>query len=137
MEFWKMNGAGNDFIVVDDRRNAIPENRWPEIVRVLCERHMSIGADGFMVVKPPTCGGDYKMLFFNSDGSIGEMCGNGARCICRYGYENGPQRFTAAGRDHRRSCDGLANGQTAIPYTAQRSLPYAAGRQVGGGRHHL
>ena len=66
MEFWKMNGAGNDFIVVDDRRNAIPENRWPEIVRVLCERHMSIGADGFMVVKPPTCGGDYKMLFFNS-----------------------------------------------------------------------
>ena len=48
MEFWKMNGAGNDFIVVDDRRNAIPENRWPEIVRVLCERHMSIGADGFM-----------------------------------------------------------------------------------------
>ena len=89
MEFWKMNGAGNDFIVVDDRRNAIPENRWPEIVRVLCERHMSIGADGFMVVKPPTCGGDYKMLFFNSDGSTGEMCGNGARCICRYGYENG------------------------------------------------
>lgn len=89
MEFWKMNGAGNDFIVVDDRRNAIPENRWPEIVRVLCERHMSIGADGFMVVKPPTCGGDYKMLFFNSDGSMGEMCGNGARCICRYGYARG------------------------------------------------
>ena len=89
MEFWKMNGAGNDFIVVDDRRNAIPENRWPEIVRVLCERHMSIGADGFMVVKPPTCGGDYKMLFFNSDGSTGEMCGNGARCICRYGFESG------------------------------------------------
>ena len=117
MEFWKMNGAGNDFIVVDDRRNAIPENRWPEIVRVLCERRMSIGADGFMVVKPPTCGGDYKMLFFNSDGSTGEMCGNGARCICRYGYENG--RRDAAGRDHRRSCDGLANGQTALPHTAQ------------------
>ena len=89
MEFWKMNGAGNDFIVVDDRRNAIPENRWPEIVRVLCERHMSIGADGFMVVKPPTCGGDYKMLFFNSDGSTGEMCGNGARCIGKYVYDRG------------------------------------------------
>ena len=50
---------------------------------------MSIGAEGFMVVKKPTYGGDYKMLFFNSDGSMGEMCGNGARCICRYGYENG------------------------------------------------
>ena len=42
-----------------------------------------------MVVDAPTQGGDYKMLFFNSDGSVGEMCGNGARCICRYGYENG------------------------------------------------
>ena len=50
---------------------------------------MSIGADGLMVVDAPTQGGDYKMLFFNSDGSVGEMCGNGARCICRYGYENG------------------------------------------------
>ena len=89
MQFWKMNGAGNDFIVVDDRRNAVPDEKWPEIIRTVCERHMSIGADGFMVVKNPTYGGDYKMLFFNSDGSMGEMCGNGARCICRYGYENG------------------------------------------------
>ena len=89
MEFWKMNGAGNDFIVVDDRQDAIPDEKWPEIIRTVCERHMSIGADGFMVVKKPTYGGDYKMLFFNSDGSMGEMCGNGARCICRYGYENG------------------------------------------------
>ena len=89
MEFWKMNGAGNDFIVVDDRRNAVPDHRWPELARTLCQRHLSIGADGLMVVKPPVCGGDYRMLFFNSDGSMGEMCGNGARCICRYGYENG------------------------------------------------
>ena len=89
MEFWKMNGAGNDVIVVDDRQDAIPDEKWPEIIRTVCERHMSIGADGFMVVKKPTYGGDYKMLFFNSDGSMGEMCGNGARCICRYGYENG------------------------------------------------
>ena len=50
------------------------------LARTLCERHLSIGADGLMVVKRPTCGGDYKMLFFNSDGSVGEMCGNGARC---------------------------------------------------------
>ncbi|MBR5390083.1 MAG: diaminopimelate epimerase [Clostridia bacterium] len=89
MRFWKMNGAGNDFIVVDDRENSIADEKWPEIVRTVCERHMSIGADGFMVVKKPNCGGDYRMLFFNSDGSVGEMCGNGARCICRYGYENG------------------------------------------------
>ncbi len=89
MKFWKMNGAGNDFIVVDDRNDAVSAEKWPQIVRTVCERHLSIGADGFMVVKEPTCGGDYKMLFFNSDGSMGEMCGNGARCVCRYGYENG------------------------------------------------
>ena len=89
MEFWKMNGAGNDFIVIDDRQDAVPADKWPDLARTLCERHLSIGADGLMVVKRPTCGGDYRMLFFNSDGSMGEMCGNGARCICRYGYENG------------------------------------------------
>ncbi len=89
MEFWKMNGAGNDFIVIDDRRDDVPADKWPELARTLCERHLSIGADGLMAVKRPTCGGDYRMLFFNSDGSMGEMCGNGARCICRYGYENG------------------------------------------------
>ena len=89
MEFWKMNGAGNDFIVMDDRQDRVSEDRWPDVARTLCERHLSIGADGLMVVKKPTCGGDYKMLFFNSDGSMGEMCGNGARCICRYGFENG------------------------------------------------
>ena len=89
MKFWKMNGAGNDFIVIDNREGTIGAEQWPRIARTLCERHLSIGADGLMVVKPPACGGDYRMLFFNSDGSMGEMCGNGARCICRYGYENG------------------------------------------------
>jgi len=89
LKFWKMNGAGNDFIVLNNLEEHIPAERFPEIARTLCERHMSIGADGLMVVEAPTQGGDYKMLFFNSDGTVGEMCGNGARCICRYGYENG------------------------------------------------
>ena len=65
-------------------------------------------------------GGDYRMLFFNSDGSVGEMCGNGARCICRYGFEN-----------------GLADRPAAVPYTAQRPLPHAVGQQAGGGRRYL
>lgn len=106
MRFWKMNGAGNDFLIVDDRQNAVLDERWPDIVRTLCQRHLSIGADGFMVVKKPTDGGDYKMLFFNSDGSMGEMCGNGARCICRYGLENG-----LAGRVQRvETTAGLVTG---------------------------
>ena len=89
MKFWKMNGAGNDFLVLNNLIEHLPHESLPEIARTLCERHLSIGADGMMVVEAPTQGGDYKMLFFNSDGSVGEMCGNGARCICRYGYENG------------------------------------------------
>ena len=89
MHFWKMNGAGNDFLVLNNLEEHLPTDLLPQIAQTLCERHMSIGADGLMVVEPPTQGGDFKMLFFNSDGSMGEMCGNGARCICRYGYENG------------------------------------------------
>lgn len=89
MKFWKMNGAGNDFLVLNNLEAHLPAQVFPAMARVLCERHLSIGADGLMVVDAPTQGGDYKMLFFNSDGSVGEMCGNGARCICRYGYENG------------------------------------------------
>lgn len=89
MEFWKMNGAGNDFLILNNLTEHLSPEALPHIAKTLCERHLSIGADGLMVVDAPTQGGDYKMLFFNSDGSLGEMCGNGARCICRYGYENG------------------------------------------------
>ena len=89
MRFWKMNGAGNDFIVLNNLEEGLPPEAFSELARTLCERHLSIGADGLMVVDAPTQGGDYKMLFYNADGSVGEMCGNGARCICRYGYETG------------------------------------------------
>jgi len=88
LKFWKMNGAGNDFIVINNIEEKIPAEKYGEIARLLCERHMSIGADGMMFVEPSEKA-DYKMAFYNSDGSMGEMCGNGARCICRYGYEVG------------------------------------------------
>ena len=89
MRFWKMNGAGNDFIILNNLEERLPLEALPQIARTLCERHMSVGADGLMAVEAADRGGDFKMLFFNSDGSLGEMCGNGARCICRYGFENG------------------------------------------------
>ncbi len=89
MRFTKMNGAGNDFIILNNLIEKLPQDVFPAIARTLCHRHLSIGADGLMVVDAPRQGGDYRMLFYNSDGSEGEMCGNGARCICRYGFENG------------------------------------------------
>ena len=89
MQFTKMNGAGNDFIILNNLTEHIPHAKFPAIARTLCHRRLSIGADGLMVVDVPRQGGDFRMLFYNSDGSEGEMCGNGARCICRYGYEKG------------------------------------------------
>ena len=89
MRFTKMHGAGNDFIIINNIEERIPEERLGALAKQLCAFHTSIGADGLMAVTPAKNGGDYGMLFFNSDGSLGEMCGNGARCICRWGYENG------------------------------------------------
>lgn len=89
MKFWKMNGAGNDFIIINNIKEHIPQEKQSAVVKTLCERHLSIGADGMMFVEKPQHGGDFKMIYYNSDGSLGEMCGNGARCICRYGFENG------------------------------------------------
>lgn len=89
MHFTKMHGAGNDFIIINNIDGAIPESVLPELAAGLCAQHVSVGADGMMVVAAPRQGGDFRMIFYNSDGSLGEMCGNGARCICRYGYENG------------------------------------------------
>ena len=89
MKFTKMHGAGNDFIIINNMDGAIPEPRLPALAAGLCAQHRSVGADGLMVVAAPRQGGDFRMIFYNSDGSLGEMCGNGARCIARYGYENG------------------------------------------------
>ena len=89
MQFWKMNGAGNDFIILNNIQEGLPAEAFPVLARTLCTPHRSLGADGFMVVEPAQGEGDFRMRFYNSDGSVGEMCGNGARCICRYGYETG------------------------------------------------
>lgn len=83
-----MNGAGNDFILLDNLREAIPMDRLPALAKRLCDRRRSIGADGLMVVDRSETA-DFAMRFLNSDGSFGEMCGNGARCLCRYGVEQG------------------------------------------------
>lgn len=91
MKFWKMNGTGNDFLIIDNSLLKITQKDLPFLAKTICERHHSIGADGLMIVEKASegSGADLKMNFFNNDGSTSEMCGNGARCICRYAYENG------------------------------------------------
>ena len=89
MRFTKMNGAGNDFILVENLHGELTQQQLSMLARTLCDRRMSIGADGLMAIVPAKANADFGMLFFNCDGTLGEMCGNGARCICRYGYETG------------------------------------------------
>jgi diaminopimelate epimerase len=82
LKFTKMNGAGNDFVLLDnlDRRLDLAS---AQIAR-LCDRHRGIGADGVLIVEPPANGADFRMRYYNADGGEAEMCGNGARCFARY-----------------------------------------------------
>jgi len=82
MKVWYMNGAGNDFMVIDARGQKLD---FAPLALKLCKL---TGADGFMAVDYSDIA-DFKLHFYNADGSRGEMCGNGSRCICRFAYENG------------------------------------------------
>ena len=82
MQVWHMSGAGNDFAVIDVRGQS-PD--LSALAKALCAR---TGADGFMAVDY-AAHADFRLHFYNSDGSRGEMCGNGSRCICRYAYDHG------------------------------------------------
>ncbi|MDF2374703.1 MAG: diaminopimelate epimerase [Verrucomicrobiales bacterium] len=82
LAFSKMNGAGNDFVVVDNRDQSISLTR--EQIEKVCQRQRGIGADGFLAVEPAENGADYRMRYYNADGGEAEMCGNGARCFARF-----------------------------------------------------
>lgn len=87
IKFWKMHGAGNDFILFDDREQTFPlENR--EFITRLCERKRGIGSDGLLLIQPSSRA-DFRMRFLNPDASEADLCGNGARCIARLCHETG------------------------------------------------
>ena len=83
MRFTKMQGIGNDFVVVNCLAESLPEERLSDISRKACNRKFGVGADGLILVMPSKVS-DYKMRMFNPDGSESEMCGNGIRCFARY-----------------------------------------------------
>jgi diaminopimelate epimerase len=83
LDFTKMNGAGNDFVLIDNRAQKVTLS-LAQVVR-LCDRHRGVGADGLFLLVPSATGkADWAWVFHNSDGSTGEMCGNGARCFARF-----------------------------------------------------
>ncbi|MGL5933666.1 MAG: diaminopimelate epimerase [Cetobacterium sp.] len=84
MRFSKMQGAGNDFILLDGIRNTYED--YSKMAKSLCDRRYGIGGDGLMVAEKSDVA-DIKMVYYNSDGSKGEMCGNGIRCFSKFVYD--------------------------------------------------
>src|SRR3954449_357208 len=82
LRFTKMNGAGNDFILIDNRVGDVRLDSSQ--IAQLCDRHRGIGADGILLLEKPSNRADFRMRYFNADGGEAEMCGNGARCFARF-----------------------------------------------------
>jgi diaminopimelate epimerase len=82
LRFTKMNGAGNDFVMLDNRTGQL--RLAPVQIARICDRHRGIGADGILMLERATNGADFRMRYYNADGGEAEMCGNGARCFARF-----------------------------------------------------
>ena len=85
IEFWKMSGSGNDFILIDNRDEGIKEEEMGRLVERVCRRRESVGADGLIFVINSTKY-DFGWRYFNADGGEVEMCGNGGRCVSRFAF---------------------------------------------------
>jgi diaminopimelate epimerase len=82
VRFTKMNGSGNDFVMIDNREGAV--RLQPEQIVRICDRHRGVGADGILLLEKGSNGADFRMRYYNRDGGEAEMCGNGARCFTRF-----------------------------------------------------
>lgn len=88
MKFTKMQGCGNDYVYVNGFTEEIEQDKKPEIVRKLSDRHFGIGGDGVIFINPSKIA-DFEMEMYNADGSRSQMCGNGIRCVAKYVYDYG------------------------------------------------
>ena len=87
LPFWKMHGAGNDFVVHDATEDATrSDEAWAALAERVCDRHFGVGADGLIAVLPSDVA-DRRMRIFNPDGSEPEMCGNGIRCLVKFALD--------------------------------------------------
>jgi diaminopimelate epimerase len=132
LRFTKMDGAGNDFILVDNRAGDIDLSRT-QIAR-LCDRHRGIGADGVLLLENPSNHADFRMRYFNADGGEAEMCGNGARCFARFANKlagaRGKISFeTPAGVISAELAGDLVTLQMTEPTDLRLSIPLQIGAE--------
>tara|TARA_B100001109_G_scaffold30458_1_gene23854 strand:+ start:754 stop:1533 length:780 start_codon:yes stop_codon:yes gene_type:complete len=86
IKFQKYQGTGNDFIIINNNKLNFPELD-SDLIKKLCSRKFGVGSDGLILINPSK-NTDFEMIYFNSDGKLGSLCGNGARCSVMFGYEN-------------------------------------------------
>jgi diaminopimelate epimerase len=133
LKFTKMQGLGNDFVVVDAVRQQV--TLTPELVRRMADRHFGIGCDQLLVVEPPTrADADFRYRIFNADGGEVEQCGNGARCFVRFVHDQGLtdkneiRVETASGIIlPRLEGDGQVTVDMGVPRFLPEEIPFTAG----------
>ncbi|WP_187264195.1 diaminopimelate epimerase [Pontibacter beigongshangensis] len=107
VSFFKYQGTGNDFVMVDNRKHSFPADDV-QLVKNLCDRRMGVGADGLILLQDHSAY-DFEMVYYNADGRVGSMCGNGARCAVRFARHLGVIEdvacFLAADGEHQASVE--------------------------------
>jgi diaminopimelate epimerase len=107
IEFYKYQGTGNDFVILDNRNGQYSSLTQKQVKR-LCDRRFGIGADGLMMLANKT-GYDFEMIYFNADGNESSMCGNGGRCLTMFAYDRGINKsmynFIATDGEHLAEID--------------------------------
>ncbi len=131
LQFHKYQGAGNDFVLFDDRQGQILPLLDEKNIARLCDRHFGIGADGLMLLRHAVAPYDFEMLYYNSDGRPGSMCGNGGRCIVRFAAELGIDRtiyrFLAVDGPHEATltpAGEVALGMNDVSYFERHGADY-------------
>ena len=115
MKFTKMHGAGNDYIFID--ADSFMEEDWPALARAMSDRHFGVGSDGLILIMPSQVA-QLRMRMFNADGSEGDMCGNGIRCLAKYAIERGVARPDGSGL----TVETLAGVRTILPITEGKKV---------------
>jgi diaminopimelate epimerase len=126
LRFTKMNGAGNDFVMIDNLAGDVQLTAAQ--VAAICDRHRGVGADGILLLEKAANGADFRMRYYNSDGGEAEMCGNGARCFARFAQKvaHAPEKVsfeTPAGIIGARLHDDLVTLNMSDPADLRLSMP--------------